>query len=380
MDNIKSNEYLNEFIFTYFLFNFALLKPLNNYFNKYSTIILLINMVIIMFFNLKNNKIDIKKFNFNLLILILSILLINLVDSLFFYNEYSLKYIYDFFLYGIISIYLFSYVDNYKKVLEYYAKFSVIIFFIYFLDPLFGYRLSSTYMNFGLIAMLPTFIGLYMYRNLFKMNKFLFIELLAFIELIMFANKGAILSAILFVLIIKSINFKYVRFKLFKIISYVFVIILISLNLEKILILLQNLSIKYGVSSYSLNTLLAYLEVGNNISLNSRVGLWENAYKMFYEKPILGNGVGSYQSNFGIYTHNIFLDVLVFYGFIGIFILLYLILKSLMKIKYSNIYFKYFGYTMFVLWFPTLLLSSNFYVNYYFWVFIALGFKKRIVN
>ncbi|MBO3395351.1 O-antigen ligase family protein [Clostridium perfringens] len=235
-------------------------------------------------------------------------------------------------------------------------------------------------MNFGLIAMLPTFIGLHMYRNLFNINKFLCIELISFIELVIFANKGAIISAILFIAIVKIINFKYIRYKLIKIISYIFIVLLILLNLEKILIMLQSLAIKYGFSSYSLNTLLAYLEIGNNISLNSRVELWENAYKMFCEKPILGNGVGSYQSNFGIYTHNIFLDVLVFYGFIGFFILFYFIFKSLKKINTSDIYFKYFGYITFTLWFPTLLLSSNFYVNYYFWIFIILGFRKRIVN
>ncbi len=380
MNSIKSNEYLNELIFTYFLFSFVLLKPLNNYFNKYSTIILLINVIAIMFLNFKKNKPNMKKFKFKVLILILSILLINLIDSLFRYNEYSLKYIYDFFIYSIIPVYLFSYVDNYKKVLKYYSNFCIITFFIYFLDPILGYPISSNYMNFGLIAMLPTFIGLHMYRNLFNINKFLCIELISFIELVIFANKGAIISAILFIAIVKIINFKYIRYKLIKIISYIFIVLLILLNLEKILIMLQSLAIKYGFSSYSLNTLLAYLEIGNNISLNSRVELWENAYKMFCEKPILGNGVGSYQSNFGIYTHNIFLDVLVFYGFIGFFILFYFIFKSLKKINTSDIYFKYFGYITFTLWFPTLLLSSNFYVNYYFWIFIILGFRKRIVN
>ncbi|MGV3073735.1 O-antigen ligase family protein [Clostridium baratii] len=232
-------------------------------------------------------------------------------------------------------------------------------------------------MDFGLNAMLPIFIGLYLYRKILKVNRFVLFEVVSFVELLVFANKGAIISAIFLIFLINIINFKFTAKSFFKYATLIIISIFIIINIENILKDISYILQKNNMSSYSINTMLAYFEDGNNISLNSRVGLWDSAFNMFKKNPILGNGVGSFKELYDIYTHNIFLDVLVFYGIIGLIILIILLINSLLKIKKSSYYFKITFIIFFVLWCPTLLVSSSFYSNYGFWIFIGMGLKNR---
>lgn len=369
------NKISNEFLFVYYILSSIILKPINNRVGKASKLILLINLIIIISIYLYNNKLKLRKENLKAIFFIIIVFIVNLIYMLLRENSYMIKYFYNFCIYAVIPLILFSNSKDCKKFIYYYCNFSILIFFIYFLDPFYDYNLSETYMNFGFNGMLPCFIGLHTKRKIEKNKKFIILEIIALVELLIFANKGAFLASIIYIFLIYILSKKYKKINIKNTIIYTVVLFLIF-NLRSILKIISEVLKSYEINSYSINTLLAALN-GNNISLNSRNELWENAKNIISENLILGNGMGSYEAVYGIYTHNIFLDILIYYGITGSIIILIFVLNSIVKIIVSkNIYFKIFSLMILVSWCPVLLLSSNIYFNFSFWIFLFLGISN----
>src|SRR5699024_4763447 len=69
--------------------------------------------------------------------------------------------LYEFLIYGVIPVSIFSQIRDFKPFLDTYVKLSVIIFLIYILDPLNQYFLTGSYMVYGFQAILPAFFGIH---------------------------------------------------------------------------------------------------------------------------------------------------------------------------------------------------------------------------
>ena len=113
---------------------------------------------------------------------------------------------------------------------------------------------------------------------------------------------------------------------------------------------------------------------------SGRNELYEKALNITMDRYFLGGGTGSVINDIGFYSHNIFLDILLDWGFIGLFFCIGLIVnvcrKSLLMQNDKNIFFLFLVFlTQFVL----LLFSSSLYLNFGFWFssFAILSYYKE---
>ncbi|MFK8793960.1 O-antigen ligase family protein [Planococcus plakortidis] len=107
-------------------------------------------------------------------------------------------------------------------------------------------------------------------------------------------------------------------------------------------------------------------------SSQERIQLYEIAYNNFLENPIVGNGVGSFSKEMGMYyyPHNIFLEIMNDFGLIGVtaagFIIFSLIGRS---VKILNTDYRFH---IIVYWFLGMLVQSmitgSYLVNSKFWI------------
>ena len=71
--------------------------------------------------------------------------------------------------------------------------------------------------------------------------------------------------------------------------------------------------------------------------LSGREQLWANAWNEFLAHPILGMGVDSYKTQYGMDAHNIFLQILCETGFVGFILLIMFVVVNFIKIMRSCI-------------------------------------------
>lgn len=101
---------------------------------------------------------------------------------------------------------------------------------------------------------------------------------------------------------------------------------------------------------------------------SGRNELYEKALSVARDRYFLGGGTGSVINDVGFYSHNIFLDILLDWGFIALILSLCLVFivcrKSLFMQNDKNIFFLFLVFlTQFIL----LLFSSSLYLNFGIW-------------
>lgn len=106
------NRITNEFIFVFQFYSFTLLKPLTSFFPKHSTKILFVTLILLLITSLVINEFEVPKTFINITIL-MSILL--LIEVFFRYNNQTINYKRDFFIYGISTLCFVSQVKDVKK-------------------------------------------------------------------------------------------------------------------------------------------------------------------------------------------------------------------------------------------------------------------------
>lgn len=376
INDIKNN--IDEFLCSFYLWMFSFTRILIANYVEYSFLILLFSSITIVFLSLifskKTKVINITIFK------IIFIVLFGFVTSYFLTpNSIIFQRAYEFIIYGVISIYLFSKINNLNKFFEYFAYLSVLSFFMHFLDPLNNYKIFRDYMSFGFNCMLLVFCGCSIGVKLFSKKIFFIIKYLSLIELALFCNKGAFVTGVfLELLFLLFKNEKSIK-KIFKVVLLLLLIVMIYMFFDDILLLLINKFQQLNISSYSLTSIYKVL-FGDSNGLAGRDLIWENALSFFHERPIFGNGIGAFDTKYGVYTHNIFLDILCSHGIIGLIIFIIFILKYFIKIIKSNGVEKD-AYLFFIaIGVVPLIFSIYTFKWQFFWVFIYLVLKKDYIK
>ncbi|MFV8765445.1 O-antigen ligase family protein [Aerococcus urinaeequi] len=142
---------------------------------------------------------------------------------------------------------------------------------------------------------------------------------------------------------------------------------------EKVYLFTSNL----GIESQSLLRIVQSVKYGSFTS--GRDDLYQSAIELFLESPIIGNGIGNFSKvHGGMWPHNIFLEILTDQGVIillaFIIFLLYFFHNLIFK-NNNNLHF-HFGTFLFVISIPQLLISSSFWMNSSFWMFIIIFLIK----
>ncbi|MED4694902.1 O-antigen ligase family protein [Peribacillus frigoritolerans] len=364
----------NEFLFVTYIWMFTFLKPILQEYSNYSFFILIITTIIILSISIIKNgaRIGIKYILF-LVIVELNIL----IDILWRINDYSFSIQSNIIIFGLISVYLFSKIKDYNKVLYYYCFYSIVAFLLFFSDPFFNYKVFQDYLGFGYYIIVPSYIGFFILRKKFKLKYFIPLEIFCLIEALLFSNRGTTFC-ILFFLILYELLINRVNYKQF--IKYIFIFIIISFIISNLSTIANNLYsyiLKNGYSSYSLHRMIEFLNGQDTDDfLSGRDYLWENAVLMIKQNPLVGSGLGAFESIYGGYTHNFILDLLINFGLIGFLFILFLILKSIFNIfKCQNTSEKILMLSIFSICIPKLLLSSAYYSDFYFWIILYYSLK-----
>lgn len=298
-----------------------------------------------------------------------------LADAVFRLNSHSYNLLYEFIYFGIVPVLFLSKVTFVRQLLVYFSYAAVFAFALYGMDPLSGYDVFSDYMGYGYKLALPAFLGTFIGFHYLKVKWMVVFEIISFLSLMMFANRSALLAAVVF--IIFYIFFHY-SFNLIAIIKRVLVFgILIALayiNIDPLMDSLFRFTSEAGFQSYAIQKLNYFISSGSadEIFFSGRIHIWKQALDMILEQPILGHGAGRFQHVHGYYPHNILLDVLVSAGLIGFMAIAYFIFRSSKTLIQSSGDVRIFSLMMLALWFPKLLFSMMFINDTAFWCYFVL--------
>jgi O-antigen ligase len=372
-----------ELIFVSYFWGFILLRPLLQAFESISTIILftyvliLISIFMVGMILMKESSLGEAVF------LVLFFLFFFFLDAIFRNNNNSYDYIYKYVYCGVIPVLFLSKIRNVDKLLKYFIWFSLFSFLLYGADPLLGNKIFSGYMDYGFNLVMPAFFGLFIGCHYFRLRWLIVFELICLSCILIFANRSALLSVVLFGLlyfIFTSPDRKKILIRW--VLPGTILLVVFLLNIETIIrFIYQKVVIDFEISSYSIVKLMDIFENDNSSGFFSgRLEIWSDARNMIKESPIFGHGIGSFQSRYGIYTHNLYYDIVVFFGLIGLIVFCLIIFLSIWTIWSSNKSIQVLGLLFFSLWFPKLFLSTYFFEDIGFWCFLSLPFIIRYIN
>lgn len=373
----------NELLLILYLFIFTILNILLETFKSYSTMILFFATMLILatsiIINSKTKKIFSTLINNNLKTVITTLLMILLflIELLIFKeNNKIIQYLYYFIIYAIIPCYLYMFAKDIRKCLEYYTNFSILLILMYGMTPIIKNVFFSDYMSFGFNCILPATVGLYIGIRYLGRKKLIILEVVAILELILFCNRGAILTAIIFIVLYELIIKKKTGKKLLLFFISFCVLILVLVNLSSICNIVIDYLEDRNLYSYAFNKLYNYINNKDNNVLSGRDAIWKQCIEEYKLHPFIGNGIANFEKKYEHYPHNIFLDVLTNFGILGMLVFLYTITKGIYKITKSKDEEKVWGLLLGVMGIVPLLFSLTMFNWIYFWLFIHFSLKK----
>ena len=233
-------------------------------------------------------------------------------------------------------------------------------------DPIYNFNTisgaSHLLIGYTLSALFPfNFIKFVTSKS--KLNKFIYLTTSAIcVFLIMFSgSKGGFVSVVLSSIFLLK---KYVL-KGRKIVNFMFFLIF-----STILILL--IDFDFSDTFWRISTLFS----GDFNTASSGRGIYfDTAFEVVRKYPLFGAGLTYYSEFFGEYTypHNIFLEVLTIFGYVGLLIFLLLLVKPFKTLKFF-LKQENFSYVFFALLFINtmveLVFSGSFLYNHQFWLCI----------
>lgn len=293
------------------------------------------------------------------------ILLINII--MFPENrDYQFLFFLDFFFMCLPSMVNVRLIDN-KNHIDLFIKLSLVVLVlgeIYFvLDRIQGVSVENDYsMSYSYYMLLPSLAFVYLFN---KSGRTIFLLLFGFpfLSMTIIGSRGAVIaSAVFFVIAILFTKKK----RVFKVIA-IALGLGIAFSFNELLVYIGKITSSFGINSRT----LYLLQTGQLISHDSgRVSIWYNAIRIIEDNWFTGAGLGADYRILGIYSHNIFLDLLIHFGAIfgGIAILLMITVMIVGFIKAED---KLLYMMLFCYGFIPILVSGTYLSASSFWVYIG---------
>lgn len=360
-DNIKTPEYN----FVLYIFSFMLLKLIISYIPKYSTIILFGTLGLILvrsiYYNHHFNKKKINKW----LLFNLFFFVIFGINKLINDNDILGNYIINFIIYATIPLFMLINVNDYKKVIYYYFVFSVITGALLIFDPFFNYQLTGGYMEYGFDILMYSIMGLVLGNFYLKKRWNLIFIIIEIIFIAIWGNKGALISAL-----VLFISFEFFYGKSIKKILMIVLLSTILINISTIVTYSVELLKKCGFDTYSINTFQDLFSKDAVNVTSARTDIWLNSINYIKESPIIGNGIGTFETKTGKYVHNVFLDIFVTFGLLSFMLFILVLIYEIYRIiKEKNYEKKMFTYCCLVVSLIPMQISLSFWNVILFWIF-----------
>lgn len=368
--------YLNSFLISAFFSKFMFKLPMQ-----------IISFFLSIFIGILSIKLDIIFLLSSFFIVIISIDIFNLYNYIQL-DELMITYI-KIIIRIIVAIYFCKIkisINLLNKYIKYFFFFSFFISIYLIVDKNLYSKLKLNYMSWGYSCLMITLIAAYLF-NIFLEYKYLFITLVLNIMLLLYGSRFNFLIGIL-----GSSFFLYFStnkiIKKFYLIGSIF-LAFIFFNLKKILEFIIETLGSYNISTLSIERLYFTL-----IDINTEYGIigvrkiwYDETLKLIKNFPIFGTGIVGwvnkiptklYNGDGTFYPHNIFLEILLHFGIIGLIVFIIIIFIVIKKIhierkkgyKIDNIYF------IFIILSLKLLLSSSYLFETCFWFAIFMPFNK----
>lgn len=380
-----------EFLFVLYLFVFVLLRPIFYYVNINSTLLLILfDVVVLILYCFKTPFLNINKMSIWLMICG-GYLLIFCVQKIISPNSFMNQYLANFVIYTIMPLLLLQNVKDFGKVLLHYYHISILVGILICFDPLFEYRFTGDYMQYGFNMLMFSYAGLLIGVSYFK-KRILWIPIA--IELVCIAfwgNKGALLASVVLLICVWLKRLKKTTTKLF----FIMIGLLGVLSYDKLILTAVDLAKKLGINSYSMTTFEIMLSENANIVYDARLDIWREAIIYIKQSPFFGGGIATFEEQTGGYAHNVFLDIALTFGIVGLIVFICILIHSIVKLyKSKNVEVKLFQGICFGCWFVSMQFSLTFWNVTLFWAYWGMylygflneqkdsryGYQKAYIN
>lgn len=233
--------------------------------------------------------------------------------------------------------------------------------------------IESYSMSLSYYILLPTIIYLRMYFETYRV-KYLFLSALSVLLIIAIGSRGAIMCLGVYIIFYYLINMKKATLKrlIFHIVALLIIFILFIFY-KDILLFVYNTLENHGIQSRSI---ILFLEGG--IYLSGREEIYTNIMEQIILNPLFGIGIAGDRVYLnGLYSHNIFLEIIsglgVIFGTLIILLLGLLIIKSLFSknTKTANYVLVWFS-----VGFVPLVVSGSYLTDFKFWIFLGVALKS----
>ncbi|MDT3766198.1 O-antigen ligase family protein [Priestia filamentosa] len=286
------------------------------------------------------------------------------------------EYLLSFFTFGITSFIIASQPFEVKKVMNYITLIYVLTSWV-FINLDIDNMLPGNKMGLGylILPIILVCIHQIFYVKFSLSKKIFYLVILSWYGYFMIevGTRGGFLSIALYILLLFVFGKKLNPSRLMICLLGLGLFTFIYSNFLSLLLSTKNILEDLNLNSYFINKSITLIRE-NNI-LNGRNTLYELAFEGFKENWFYGNGIGFFHDFFGIYVHNLFLQILneggillltpfVLIMFYGLFLMFFS-----KKIDRS---FKLFICFIFSLVIPRLMVSSIFWKEQIFWILIII--------
>ncbi|MCG8539353.1 MAG: O-antigen ligase family protein [Clostridia bacterium] len=204
--------------------------------------------------------------------------------------------------------------------------------FINFLD-------SANYMRFG-YAMVPSVIMfIYAILNKEKMKiVWIIIATISLILTVIYGSRGPLVVIFLCGLLLFLFSKRISKIKKINILGFSCIIIFLVNKYNLFVKLIDNIYYTMGIQTYALAKLLMMFNIGFIEASSGRGRIYSILWDHIKQNPVMGHGIGFSHKILGCTPHNIFLQILLEFGIIGL--LVWMIVLTYCLYKYKKIYSK----------------------------------------
>lgn len=361
-----------EFIFILYIFGFITLRPALFLFQGYTSEIIACYVIGTVILSLVN-KHTYKKNS------LLKWIAVSVLFEILLYispNEATTIYKNNFFMYGVVVLFLMLNIRDFKLVLHWIFRFSCLNGALIVLDPFFDFQFTGGYMEYGFNMLMFSFSGLlvgFYYMGKKYIFPFIIVELFM---ISFFGNKGACIAAI--ILFLSGMFFFGNDIK--KLVLCI-VACFGLLNWRIVLLWIIDLAKYFGVSSYSITTMQMMISDYSDVIFSARTDIWETASDWILQKPFLGYGVGVFEEVTHGYAHNIFFDITLAFGLLGLAMFIVFLIYSVYRMcRNPNLEYKIVQGGCLLCWLIPMQISLTLWNVPLFWVYwgLCLYNDKRV--
>lgn len=333
-----------------------------------------IALVIFIFLNIKKFKI-----HFGYVFLVLTIIICFLLSIILHgANSYVLGYFERFLLFGAVGGLCFSQQLKISRIFRIVCFLSIVIipFSFYRITLVDVYTKSDSYMSWS-YSLFPLFCIAFLsfkYRYINRVLALVIIVSLSFFFL-RYGTRGIYLSIALFLfgfLIISIQKSRSIKITLLMAI-FLLLIFIVYFHLAEMLGLLSNALNSFGIDSWALEKMA--LKISNSQIDSGRDIIYASAFEGILNNPF-GHLISSFELQFSMHAHNVFVQVMYEFGIIGLFACIALLFFGL-KASSNRKHGFQLSFTLLICSFGVLIVSSSYWDNPFFWFLISYVFFAK---